>query len=265
MNFLVFILLLVFLKKVNRDQRKSDIFKMVFWFYFICMFASAAFPPLTLVAVIGIIYYIVKKMRSSGKQPEPEQTYYRTEQDSSRKEPKKTKSSILPRPVTKRLKIVKAFNEKYNLTLTQEQMQRIVDSSYMSEAWKQEVEAMSQKYETIYEWFQGETRYLRAYIHAFEIQEISSDIWQQEQICIHAFQQVWDYADSLTNLTLEERITRVNNMYYTHFDNITFMIAYRFLEGRGYRHKLDTMDLVQEDPDLEKLKQKYRQAGGTGI
>lgn len=172
-------------------------------------------------------------------------------------EPKPVKSRILPKASGKRLKIVQNFNKKYELFLTDEQMQRMVDSSYMSETWKREVEAMSAKYESVFQWFQGDTKYLRAYIHAFRVQEISSDIRLQEQICLQAFEQVWSYADTLTNLTLEERIARVNETYYAKFDNITFMIAYRYLEAHGKSHKLDTMDLIQEEDELEKLKRKY--------
>ena len=196
---------------------------------------------------------------TSGKRPSP--TAYTSPRPESSSvytsTPTQTKSKILPRRQNRRLKILKNFNNKFDLNLTEEQMQSIVNSSYMSETWKRELESMTVHYDSVYEWFQGETRYLRAYLYAFRVQEITSDIYQQEQICMHAFEQVWNYADSLSSLSLEERIQRVNDTYYTQFDNITFMIAYRFLEARGRKHKLDTLDPVQSGDDMEDLKKKY--------
>ncbi len=79
---------------------------------------------------------------------------------------------------------------------------------------------------------------------------------------MHAFEQVWSYADSMNHLSLEERIRKVNDTYFTKFDNNTFMIAYRFLEARGRKHKLDAMDPIQTGDDMEDLKKKYDQTGG---
>ena len=288
MSLIVFLIVFFLLRGATpRDQRRSDIIKWLIGLYILSAVLSPLLPALTSVAGLAFIGFIIYRLvrRSQQKtrdyQNQQQQTYndrhgyqeptsgYRQAQESTgsynyTNGTARTHSSILPRQANRRLKIVRNFNKKFELALTDEQMDRIVNSSYMSETWKREVEAMTVKYNSIYEWFQGETRYLRAYLYAFNVQEVSSDIFQQEQICMHAFEQVWSYADSLSHLSMEERIRKVNDTYYTKFDNNTFMIAYRFLEARGRKHKLDTLDAIQTGDDMEDLKKKYDQADTPG-
>ena len=68
-------------------------------------------------------------------------------------------------------------------------------------------------------------------------------------------------SEDMDDTELEERIRKVNDTYYTKFDDNTFMIAYHFLEARGRKHKLDAMDPIQTGDDMEELKKKYDQAG----
>ncbi len=286
MSLLIFFIVFFLLRGATpRDQRKSDVIKLLIGLYIASAILSSVMPALTGVAGLAfigfIIYRLVRKSQQKTRdyQNQQQQTYndthgyqeptagYRQAQAgtgsySYTSGTARTHSSILPHQANKRLKIVRNFNKKFNLALTDEQMDRIVNSSYMSETWKREVEAMTVKYNSVYEWFQGETRYLRAYLYAFNVQEVSSDITQQEQICMHAFEQVWSYADSMNHLSLEERIRKVNDTYFTKFDNNTFMIAYRFLEARGRKHKLDAMDPIQTGDDMEDLKKKYDHTAG---
>lgn len=166
--------------------------------------------------------------------------------------------TTLPASVKKRKKLVESFNEKYTLFLTDEQISSMVSSSYMSAVWKRELEAMDRKYETVHQWFQGPTAWLRIYMHAFHVQEITSDIQEQENIVIYAFETVFNYVDSLDNMSLSQKIAQVNQYFMTSFDDISFMGAYRYLEAKGLRHDLShhKEPLRNEDP-VEDLVRKY--------
>lgn len=173
-------------------------------------------------------------------------------------QPKPMKGDKLPKAPAKRKKIVQNFNTKYNLNLTEEQIQSISNSSYMSEIWHGEVEAMNQKYNSVYEWFPGYTQWLRTYMYVFHVQEITSDIKQQEQIVIKSFEELFAYADSLEGFSVSEKIEKINSKYMTSFDDATFMIAYRFLEAKGLHHTLEGPELLKEENELDELLEKYK-------
>ena len=121
--------------------------------------------------------------------------------------------TTLPKAVSKRRKIIERFNERFTLALTDEQISSIVNASYMTPIWRSEIEAMSEKYETVYEWFTGDTSWLRVYMYVFHIQEISSDIMQQERICMHAFEEIFQFADSNLILMLDFQHQRYHSYY----------------------------------------------------
>ena len=171
--------------------------------------------------------------------------------------PKPLKSSILPKASGRRTKIVNKFNEQYNLYLTEEQIRNIVAASYMSNAWKQEVEAMYTKYDSVYQWLVGDTAYLRAYLRAFAVQDVTSDFRQQQQIVTDSFEEIFQYSDTISGLSLERRIDMINSKFLTNFDDITYMIAYRYLEAMGYHHELEKTQLNRIDGTFDDLVAKY--------
>ena len=172
--------------------------------------------------------------------------------------------------VKKRRKIVAEFDKKYGLFLTDEQITSIVNSSYMSEVWKQEIVDMNKKYNVVQEWYVGPTAWLRVYIHAFHIQDITSDISQQEDIVMYAFETIFKYVDELGPMSMEQRIRRVNDKFMTDFDDIGFMVAYNFLQSKGLEHKLEREDILYnttEEDTVDALLKKYESAEaseGTG-
>jgi len=176
-----------------------------------------------------------------------------------------TASRILPKPLIRRNRIITSFNQKYDLSLTDEEIRRIAEASYVSDSWKREVEAMTCKYETEGQWFAGSTDWLRVYIYVFQIQNISTDFSMQEQICYEALDEVVSYACELPDATVEERVRRVNDRYFTRFNEMSFMIAYRFLQRKGRTYNLSRPDLVKNvDQELEEVMKKYGgvKAGG---
>lgn len=175
------------------------------------------------------------------------------------------KSSILPKASGRRTKIVKKFNTQYDLFLTDEQIKRIVDASYMSNAWKREVEAMFTKYDSVYQWLHGDTAYLRAYLRAFTVQDVTSDFKQQMQIVMDSFEEIFAYSDSISGLSIEQRINSINSKFMTNFDEITYMIAYRYLESLGLHHELDRTQVNRVDNTFDDLVSKYENMSTEGV
>lgn len=273
--FFIIFIIMVFGGKNGKDKARSDIFKWMVLFSIFGGAFSMMFSPVGLIGLIAIIVYLAKRYKDKKKSDRRREEYGWDPQrwDAERgnqnqtyqeyRERKKTegRSKPLPGAVSKRKKIVEAFNEKYQLYLTPEQIRGIVDASYMSEIWKKEVEAMSHKYETVHQWYQGYTKWLRVYLHAFHVQEVTSDIRQQENICMYAFEEVFQYVDRLTDQPLAEKIRMVNDKFYTAFDDVSFMIAYRFLESKDKHHDLGSGRIVREDEEIDELLHKYESQG----
>lgn len=277
--FIIFFMIIF--GKSQKDNRDTEVFKVFFGIALLIAALSVLANPLGMIAVFGIIVFLVKKMSEKKKSDERAKKYGwdplrwdkergnpRTCQQASRQKQTAQNAKAagntvrhdpLPKSIAKRKRIVEAFNEKYKLCLTPEQIQSIVNSSYMSEIWNREVQSMSQKYQIVYEWFSGYTQWLRVYMYVFHVQEITSDMRQQESIAMYAFEEVFRYADSLPGISTSEKIQRINQQFYTSFDDATFMIAYRFLESKGLKHQLgNPEDLVQDHDAVDELLKKYR-------
>ncbi len=163
----------------------------------------------------------------------------------------------LPSSPKKRRKIVAAFNEKYDLYLTDEQIDNIVNASYFSAAWHKEVVDMNKKYVTVHQWINGPLGWLRTYIYAFHVQDITSDLYQQERIVIYAFDQIFAYLDALGPMSMANRIRLANQKFFTDFDDITFMHAYNFLNSKGIHYELKTDDISKSFDPVDDLVEKY--------
>lgn len=171
---------------------------------------------------------------------------------------KKVSSRILPKAVKKREKIVASFNEQYHLCLTEDEQKRMVEASYLSEGWKRELEAMSEKYDAAQQWLMGPTCWLRVYMYVFCVQTISSDFERQETICVETFDEVMRYAESLTELTLEEKITRVNDRFFSSFTETSFMMAYRYMQSKGKNYQLEQVEVMKNETEAEQMMSKYQ-------
>lgn len=156
-----------------------------------------------------------------------------------------------------RKNLVKKFSDKNSLNLTEEQIDTIVKSSYASEEWFKELEAMNKDYKTIESWYKSDTDWLRVYLKAFNVQNISSDFEFQKSICIDNFNRVFSEGYTDRFIDSSEFIKAINQKFMTNFDDITFMKAYRFLQRNGFDYKLPIGDVVSVDNELDKLKKKY--------
>lgn len=271
--FFIIFLIMVF-KGKGKDAIASDIFKVIFALCFLGALSSFFFRPFNFVGAIIVVAWLIhkygnknkKSRKSSGQKNQNyrgQSNVYQEYREEIKNSGKETKGTILPAAIKKRKKIVENFNEKYELYLTPEQIKGIVDASYFSEIWKKEIEAMTRKYETIAQWYQSYTKWLRVYLRVFHVQEVTSDIRQQESICMDAFEEIFLYADSLFDMPLSEKIREVNEKFYTSFDDISFMIAYRFLESKGKKHNLGKSSIVREDADIDELLHKYETQGAA--
>lgn len=189
------------------------------------------------------------------RQSAAETTSYTSYQSTSAK---KVSSRILPRAVKKREKIVATFNEQYHLCLTEDEQKRMVEASYLSEGWKRELEAMSERYDAAQQWLMGPTCWLRVYMYVFCVQTISSDFQRQEAICMETFDEVMRYAESLTELTLEEKITRVNDRFFSSFTETSFMMAYRYMQSKGKTYQLEQVEVMKNETEAEQIMSKYQ-------
>ncbi len=167
------------------------------------------------------------------------------------------RKSPLPKSVSKRRKIVAKFNEEYDLNLTDEEIDRIVDSSYASIEWEVEIYAMSRDYDSVNEWYRGMTGFVRAYMRAFAVQQITSDFRMQEKICLDSFDQIFREIKPETYPSIDACVKAIKNRYMTMFDETTFMIAYRFLQSRGRNYQLPSAVITSSYSEIDRLKEKY--------
>jgi len=173
----------------------------------------------------------------------------------------KPNSYGLPSSAKKRTKIVKKFSERYDLFLSDREIKRIVDASYLSSGWAREICYMNQKYDTVYEWYASMNPWLKVYLYAFQQQEISSDFALQERIVYDAFNTVFSDACSDASKTIDQAIRHINEKYLTNFDETTFMLAYRYMESKGKKYTFAFNQVLNTQEDIDELLSKYDQSG----
>lgn len=163
----------------------------------------------------------------------------------------------LPDSVSGRIMIVRKFNKQYNLCLQEDEIDKIVNGSFNSIEWAREIEAMKKRYSTEFEWYDGETAWIRAYLKAFYVQNVSSDFQLQRDICLENFNEIFSATDFSLFYSIDECIAYINNRYMTNFNDISFMIAYRFLEENGKKYRLPSMGIVEATSEIDSLSEKY--------
>lgn len=252
-------------KKIKKNRNK--------WLplIIILIFLSAASStlwilwPLMMAALpVYILYKIIRAiLPKKDAQQEPDYRSYTTKRERNNAMPR---ASQLPDAVSKRIRIVEKFNKKYDLNLTESQIQTMVDASYVSTDWELFLHSMTQEYATVHQWFaSGQNGWLRVYLRVFNTQTVSPDMQQQKQICLDSFHQIFQYADLSSYNTPAWDIRNVNNKFMTNFDDTSFMLAYRFLEENGIHPKLGSVKIMDADEELEALKRKYEEDEAVGV
>ena len=210
-----------------------------------------------------VAWLIARSSKGKAKQKQNDYDYYKNHYSQSDAKAGTTVTG-LTRAVPKRRKIVQKFNQKYDLYLTDEEINRIVDASYMSNCWEREILDMDQKYDTISQWYRGDSAWLRAYLHAFPVQNVTSDFESQRSICLDTFYQIFAEIDPGKYESVESCVREINQRFMTNFDDITFSIAHRFLADNGYSFSQPRYDMHGAKSDIDRLKEKYdRESGST--
>lgn len=197
------------------------------------------------------------KKRQQKKDYEAYQRYYQATHNTGRKGTSSMTVTGLTKSVSKRVKIVEKFNKKYELNLTDVEIDRIVDASYYSNCWEREIYDMSQSFDTMTQWYNADTGWLRAYLHSFPVQNVTSDFEAQHEICLETFKQVFDAVEPGKFSSIDDCVQAINHAFFTNFDESSFMIAYRFLEKNGLKYKLPHMKLMKATSDIDALREKY--------
>ena len=280
MGLLILILIIVHFSSSKKKQRNSDasrsLFKILGVLFGLSLLTTLlnSFGGGTILLAIAVFFFVryMKKekdgaeytTRSTGDRETSTQRNWNSTMQNRKKDwnsyntYSSSVSTNLPYPKKKRMEIVERFNEAYGLTLNEEEMATIVDASYLSDDWKKEIIAMNRRYESMLEWLGGDTAPIRVYMQAFNLQSISSDFSRQWQITESAFMEVMAYADSLRGFTYEQRLQKVNDHFFTSFNDATFMIAYRYLQSRGHYYDIGSSYVPKDqDLDLEERMQRY--------
>ncbi|MDO5402990.1 MAG: hypothetical protein Q4F11_06080 [Eubacteriales bacterium] len=279
MGVIIFIIIILAIRRNNNGKpvfKNNNIGTIIFMLIFLSVFASIIqgifsgifgigrvftflLGPLIYVFVVAALFiYIIKGFITKNKKNRSDGgSYDGTYSEMNNRRHTYAGIFKLSRSSKKRLRIVRKFNDRYKLYLTDEQEQRIVDFSYVSSAWEHELASMKDGYESVYEWLTGGTPWLRTYLYVFKVQTIVPDLTQQESITLRAFCDVLQYAENSGCMSIESAIEAVNKAYFTTFDTITIMIARKFAESKGYKYKLPVDDDIVMDK-TEELKKKYQ-------
>ena len=167
----------------------------------------------------------------------------------------------LPSSPRKRRKIVEKFNRKYALNLSGQDIENLVAGSFMSTDWAREICYMNMDYPSVHSWYGTMNPWLKAYLSAFNVLNISSDFSTQEAIVLQSFTQIFsDILGTDRVLTVQEAIRDINYKYLTNFDEATFTIALHFLEEHRQHYKVDYVSVNNSREDIDELLSKYSDA-----
>lgn len=265
MGVIIFFLIWYFAYARNNPKTFSKLKRNKTWIFIliaIFMFSNVSSSLFELSIILGMMlipFTIISRIIKSFTSPDTAASKKETRKARNEAIPK---SEQLPNAVPKRIKIVQKFSDKNGLNLTASQIQTIVDASYISTDWEYLILSMLKEYQTIHQWFKSPMGgWLRVYLKVFNVQTISSDMAQQKQICIDSFDQIFRSIDLSTYNTPAWSIDKINNTYMTNFDDISFMIAYRFLEANGRKYNLGKVEILKTDEELSDLKKKYDAVG----
>lgn len=239
-------------KKVQDNKKKSGCLPLLIIF-FVLSALSSWIPGLFGLAVaamaLGLPIMLISKLISAANK-----------EATRRKSPEYkniSESFNLTQSVSKRQKILKKFNEDYELNLNQEQMERIVDASYMSYSWEKEIYDMTKSYNHPSEWFKCDTAWLRAYLRAFPMMNITSDFEMQRAIVEDAFRQILEELPPGDFLTIDAAIQETNRRFFTMFDETSYMIMFRHMQTKGMKLQIPNGLHRSQESEADRLAREY--------
>jgi hypothetical protein len=230
-------------------------FTIIFVTVAFSLLASGIFSAFSGLIPFIIIASIISKMVKSGKNEKKREKsieYREIKQNVNQGAGYK-----LTQSTSKRVRIVSKFNKKFGLNLTDDQIERIMNASYVSYYWEKEIYDMTQDYNVQVEWLKSDTDWLRAYLMAFPVMDIASDFSVQKKIVVDAYYQIFKGITAKSYYSIDEMIKDVNNRYLVNFNEMTFMIAHKFLKQNGHEFELPRIGVTRVESDVEKLAREY--------
>lgn len=204
------------------------------------------FISFTAAGIMGLPFIVIRKLLKLKDKDKLKYT-----------EMEREESLEIPDSADGRVRIIRKFNERFALHLTDEEIEKIVNGSFQSKEWAKEIAAMKKNYAIEGEWYSGDTDWVRAYLKAFNVQNVSSDFMLQRDICVQNFNEIFANSNIESFGSVDECIAYINNRYYTNFNDSSFMVAYRFLEENGKSYKLPSMEIIKARDEMEELTAKY--------
>ena len=167
----------------------------------------------------------------------------------------------LPDSSYKREDIIIAFSNRYSVGISDEDRQAIVDATYYSNDWERELEAMTNDYANLGMWYTKDDKkmcWLRVYLAAFPVKEISSDIDEQYSITVEKhFINLYKAICKRDFLTNEEIIKYINETFLLNFDKNSFAVWKAYMKDNDFIIKLKNEGQVGFDTDINKLMRNY--------
>ncbi len=156
-----------------------------------------------------------------------------------------------------RAKIVRGFNKKYSLCLTEDDISLMVDASFATYEWEKEINSMDKIYGSIAQWYKAPTAWVRIYMKVFAVHEISTNFSHQEQLCYESFCQIFDNEDMTRFISMESCLEYINNKYMTFFDDISLHKTLEYLSSKGKSYKLPEVLIIRNESEIDLLMKKY--------
>ncbi len=158
----------------------------------------------------------------------------------------------------KRRRMVSEFNDKFELNLNNEQIQQIVDASYSSKEWEREVGEMHPNYHHVSEWYRSaDTNWLRAYLRACPMMNITMDFQMQRSIVEDTFKRILTELPPGDFPTVKSAVDETNRRFYTLFDETTYMIMFRYMQEKGMQLKTPNGLYYRPESEVQELAKKY--------
>ena len=241
-------------RTVNTPKKKSGVGGIIGLIIVLSFLGSSSWSIAVVLLAMGLPVLLIAKLISSVKKSEA-----RAQSPEYQSIPENFK---LTETVSKRRKFVVKFNKEFELNLTDEQIDRIVDASYFSYSWEREIYDMTKDYKHPAEWYRSDTAWLRAYLRAFPMMNITSDFEMQRRVVEDAFRQIFRELPPGDFMTIDSAIEETNKRFFTLFDETTYMIAFRYMQTKGM--KLDFPNAIhhQMESEADRLAREYDERTG---
>jgi hypothetical protein len=127
----------------------------------------------------------------------------------------------------------------------------------MSYSWEKEIYDMTKDYGRPAEWMKCDTSWLRAYLRAFPMMNISSDFEMQKAIVEDAFRQILTEVPPGEFYTIDAAIEETNRRFYTLFDETTYMVMFRYMQSKGMKLSVPNGLHHVEESEADRLAREY--------